>query len=377
MSEPPRLTIGIDASRAGSERQTGTERYSRRVIESMLAIPGQIRFRLYLNGDRPLDLAEREAVCQRLIPFPRLWTHLRLSTELALHAVDALFVPAHVVPPVHPRATVVTIHDLGYLYEPGAHTTRARRYLDWSTRWSARMASRVIAISGATRDDLVRHYQVREDRIRVVPHGVDERFRPMDQHEAAAAVTTLRVRPPYLLFVGTLQPRKNLARLIAAFDRVADDYPDLALVLAGKRGWLAEQIDSALAVSRHRERIVLLGHAPDAVLPALYAGAAALALPSLAEGFGLPVLEAMACGTPVLISDRGALPEVGGDAALVIDPLDVCAIAAGLVRLLDPTERVARSAAGIARAAGFSWARTGEQTLEVIMEAVRAGARRR
>ena len=377
MAEPRPRTIGVDASRSGSTLLTGTERYSRRVIEAMLTLPGNTRFRLYVNGDRPLDLTATANACQRLIPFPRLWTHLRLSTEIALHRVDALFVPAHVVPPVHPRATVVTVHDLGYLREPGAHTPGSRRYLDWSTRWSVFAASRVIAISVATRDDLIRYYRVPEARIRVVPHGVDERFRPMDPNAGDVVLGPLGIRRPYLLFVGTLQPRKNLARLIAAFDRIADEHPDLSLVLAGKRGWLADRIDLALAASRHRERIVLPGHVPDDALPALYAGAVALALPSLYEGFGLPVLEAMACGTSVLVSDRGSLPDIGGGVALAVDPLDEGAIAGGLSRLLEPAERARRSAAGIARAAEFSWARTGRETLDVILEAADIGARRR
>ncbi|HET9014835.1 MAG TPA: glycosyltransferase family 1 protein [Thermomicrobiaceae bacterium] len=372
MPERPPATIGIDASRAGTTHLTGTERYSRRVIEGILALHEPERLRLYVNGDRPLALDDGARACQRLIPFPRLWTHLRLSAELARHPVNALFVPAHVVPPIHPRATVVTVHDLGYLHEPGAHTPSARRYLDWSTRWSARAARLLIAISRATRDDLIRYYGVPDGKIRVVPHGVDERFGPMDP-AAAAAVAPLGVRPPYILFVGTLQPRKNLARLIRAFDRLAGERPELTLVLAGRRGWLAEQIDAALARSPHRDRILLLGHAPDDALPSLYAGASALALPSLSEGFGLPVLEAMACGTPALVSDRGALPEVGGEAALVVDPLDEEAIARGLARLLEPTERARRSETGRQWAATFTWARTAEHSLEVIREAMSMG----
>ncbi len=369
------LTIAIDASRAATGQLTGTERYSRKIIEAMIATGRNHRYLLYLNQAGPIDLVLPATARQRPIPFPRLWTHVRLSVEVLRQPVDALFIPAHVVPPVHPKATVVTIHDLGYLYEPDSHTTWSRRYLDWSTRWSVTTARRIIAISGATRDDLVRHYGAPPEKIRVIPHGIDDGFHPLRQDVAAREVRRLGFQQPYILFVGTIQPRKNVARLIAAFDILADSNPELELVLAGKRGWLAERIDAAIRTSRHRSRIRITGHVPDASLPALYSGARAVVLPSLYEGFGLPALEAMASGTPVVVSNRGALPEIAGDAALIVDPLSSQAIAAGLTATLDPATRARRIEAGIRHAARFRWTTAGQQTLEVIEEA--AGISRR
>src|SRR5690606_20763773 len=144
---------------------TGTERYSRRIIEALTAAGPDYAYRLYLNRREPIPLRLPANAEQRPIPSPRLWTHLRLSAERARHRVDALFVPAHVIPPIHPRASVVTIHDLGYLHEPEAHTPRARRYLDWSTRWSVWTAAKVIAISATTRDDLIQAYRVPPEKI--------------------------------------------------------------------------------------------------------------------------------------------------------------------------------------------------------------------
>ena len=365
------LTIGIDASRAVTVRPTGTERYSRRIIEELLEQGSEQRFRLYLNGRRPLDLPLRASTEQRLIPLPRLWTHLRLSAELALHPVDTLFIPSHVVPPVHPRATVVTIHDLGYLHEPEAHTDWSRRYLDWSTRWSVRAAHRIIAISNTTKRDLVERYHVPPDRISVVYHGIDERFKPATDDERAHVRhgIGLGVDDRFILFVGTLQPRKNLVRLIEAFETIADREPNLKLVLAGRRGWKIDEIDQAIKSSRHRARIILPGHVPDGDLPALYSAAAVVALVSLYEGFGLPALEAMTCGAPVLVSERGSLPEVTGDAAIMIDPLDTRAIAAGLRSHLDPNERNRWSERGRRRAARFTWQQSGRDTLEILTNA--------
>jgi glycosyltransferase involved in cell wall biosynthesis len=363
------LTIAIDASRAATGQLTGTERYSRQIIEAVIAAGRNHRYLLYLNQAGPIDLALPATARQRPIPFPRLWTHFRLSVEILRQPVDALFIPAHVVPPVHPRATVVTIHDLGYLYEPDSHTTWSRRYLDWSTRWSVATARRIIAISGATRDDLVRHYGAAPEKIRVIPHGIDDGFHPLRQDVVTREVSRLGFSQPYILFVGTIQPRKNVARLIAAFDILAESNPELELILAGKRGWLAERIDAAIRSSRHRDRIRITGHVPDASLPALYNGAQAVVLPSLYEGFGLPALEAMASGTPVVVSNRGALPGIAGDAALIVDPLSPQAIAAGLTAAIDPATRARRIEAGIQHAARFRWATAGQQTLEVIEEA--------
>lgn len=365
------LTIGVDASRASTERPSGTERYSRRIIEELIDQGVDQRFRLYLNQRQPLDLPQRASTSQRLIPFPRLWTHLRLSTELAIHPIDVLFIPAHVVPPVHPRATVVTIHDLGYLHEPDAHTDWSRRYLDWSTRWSVRAARHVIAISDTTKEDLIERYRVPAERISVVYHGIDERFQPKGNAETVRARGRLRLEADerFILFVGTLQPRKNLVRLIEAFETIADDDPDLKLVLAGRRGWKFDAIEHALATSRHRARILLPGHVPDVDLPALYSSATVVVLISLYEGFGLPALEAMACGAPVLVSDRGSLPEITGDAAVIVDPLDANAIVAGLRLLLDPANRSRRVEHGRQHASRFTWHQSGRDTLEILINA--------
>ena len=247
--------------------------------------------------------AAGEPVC---IPFPRLWTHVRLSVEMLRRRPGVLFVPAHVVPALHPPS-VVTIHDLGYLHHPEAHPASQRRMLHWSTRWSVFAARRIIAISENTKRDLIRSYRVPEEKIAVIPHGVAAEFAPAN----AGAVSDVRARyglgARYVLAVGTVQPRKNLARLAAAVRQLNDNGTRIDLAIAGKQGWLAADVMYEIENERASPFVRLLGYVPDADLPALYTGADVFAMPSLYEGFGMPVLEAMACGVPVVAADRSSL----------------------------------------------------------------------
>ncbi len=361
-------TIGIDASRVRTKGVTGTERYTRRVIEHLLQRPSSFRFRLYRNtpGEFPFPIDRAEI---RVIPFPRLWTHVRLAVELARHPVALLFIPAHVLPLWCPVPAVVTVHDLGYRYEPQAHPLPQRLYLELGTWWSVRRARRIIAISQTTANDLIRFYRVPPERIAVIPHGVDTQFFPRSPQDCAVVRHRYALHRPYLLHVGTLQPRKNLVRLVRAFELLAQHDSDLELVLIGKRGWLAEPIERAIAESPFHERIHWLGHVDDADLPALYSAAEVFVFPSLYEGFGLPVLEAMACGTPVVASQRGALSEIARP-ALVCDPLDPRSIAEAISAARQPHQRISLSVTGRAHAAHFTWERTAEDTLATLTAAL-------
>ena len=219
------MLIGIDASRATVARRTGTETYSLHLIRHLIGLGAEHRFRLYTNGRPPAGLFRRSAPANvevRSIPFPRLWTHLRLSVEMAVRPPDVLFVPAHVLPLIHPRRSVVTVHDLGYLHYPEAHQAADRRYLAWSTRWNARQAAAVLADSTATAADLVQAYDTDARKVRVVYLGRDEALAPVREVGVLAEVRArCGVGERYLLYVGTLQPRKNLVRVVEAFARRA------------------------------------------------------------------------------------------------------------------------------------------------------------
>ncbi|MCY4023447.1 MAG: glycosyltransferase family 1 protein [Anaerolineaceae bacterium] len=360
------MRVAIDASRATVARATGTEHYSRELIRALLRLGPEHEYHLFFRDDPPAGLFSGRHVVQHVIPLPRLWTHLRLAAALYALRPDVSFVPAHSLPLFLPGPALVTVHDLGFHHFPDAHPPRARRYLAWSTRHSAQRASLVLADSQATADDLCDFCEIAPEKIRVVYPGLT----PLPIGDASALRRKYDLPPRYYLFLGTLQPRKNLPTIVAAWQRWRTTNPDddAALVLAGGRGWLLDNREFA-----GLEDVYLPGYIDDEDRGALYAGARALLFPSLHEGFGFPVLEAMHCGTPVITSVTSSLPELAGDAALLVEPGDVKGIARQMTRLQKDRalrNRLVRS--GQARAARFSWERAARATLLALQDA--AGA---
>jgi glycosyltransferase involved in cell wall biosynthesis len=376
------MQIGIDASRALRARRTGTERYSLEIIRHLLALPEAAahQWRLYSDAQPDPSCAARLAAAgQRnvewqILPARRLWTHRTLAAAVTHDRPEVLFVPAHVLPfTIDPRRlppSVVTIHDLGYHWFPQAHTRPQRLYLEAGTRWSAAAATRVIAVSRATAADLNRVYDVAPAKIDVI-HEACAAPELVTAEQVAAVRRQYGLMRPYALFVGTLQPRKNVVRLAQAYAALASARSlDFDLVLAGAPGWLSAPIVAELEALQLGARIRRLGYVPDEALPALLAGARLFCLVSLYEGFGLPVLEAQSYGVPVMTANNSSLPEVAGDAALLVDPTDVDAIADAMLRLSqDEPLRQQLIAAGHANVKRFSWEKAARETLEVLMRA--------
>jgi glycosyltransferase involved in cell wall biosynthesis len=375
------LHIAIDASRVTVARRTGTEHYALRLIRALVALESPHRFTLYFR-DTPapglLPEADRvggRARC-RVIPLRRLWTHIRFAAALWADRPDVTFVPAHTLPIFFPGRAVVTVHDLGYRRFPEAHPRTERLYLDLTTRFSARRARRILADSQATRDDLTDLYRIDPGKIVIAYPGVEGISRA-DSEAIAAARTRYGIPACYFLFLGTIQPRKNIRRLAEAFARYIELTGDAeaALVLAGKPGWLIDPARDVLAALPEavQGRIILAGYVADADVSGLYSGALALVFPSLYEGFGFPVLEAMRCETPVLCANTSSLPELAGDAALLVDPLDVAAMAAGMARLArEPALRAELAARGRQQAAAFTWERAARAALQTLERAAQA-----
>lgn len=368
MTAPHPLRIAIDASRTTVTQRTGTETYALQLLQHLQQLETTHHMTLYFRDQPTPSLFEvKPNWSQQVIPWPRMWTHLRFAAELWRTWPDVTFVPAHTLPRFFPGAAVVTVHDLGYLHFPDAHPEDERRYLDWSTRYSAGRATYVLADSQATADDLVRHYNTPPEKIKVVYPGHDDSLNPVtDPAVIARAQAKYGIQGAYLFFMGTLQPRKNIQRLVQAYAhwRTTATEP-VQLVLGGKPGWLYDE-----AWGQGVEGVVLTGYIADEDVAALYSGALAFVFPSLYEGFGFPVLEAMRCETPVLCSNTSSLPELADDAALVIDPLEVSAIAHGIDRLVtDAALRRSLIERGKHRIQHFTWQNTAQQTLTVLERA--------
>jgi glycosyltransferase involved in cell wall biosynthesis len=384
------MHVAIDA-RYVSRLQSGVGHYTQRLVEGLAAIDARNRYTcLVVRGGPDLPGPEWDHARWRRWPtrvsFENhvagdLWLLGYLPIRLRRLAVDVYHGPAVFLPLIKlGYRTVVTIHDLVSFLFPETVPRKYALYMRLMTRLAVRSADRIIAVSGATRDDLTRVLRVPEEKVVVIHEAVAPEFATGgDPAAVTGVIERYDIRPPYCLFVGNLEPRKNLSRLIEAFGllrargaAVSGGRP-LQLVLVGTRGWLYSGIFGTVATQGATPDIVFTGYVPAADLPALYAGAECFVFPSLYEGFGLPVLEAMAAGTPVVASRVGAIPEVAGDAALLVDARRPVELAEAIETVLtDATLRARLITRGRARARLFTWEAVARQTLAVY-ESAHAG----
>lgn len=383
-STGPPLRVAIDVT-SGINQGAGVGRATREAVTALAARPEPLDLRLFYTpeatpvaraGERWLaELADRsERVRVRRLPFParwtaRLWLRLRLPlpAELVTGRVDLLLAPDFVAPPTAWARTIVTIHDLSYLAVPQYADPGLRRYLSGAVPRSLRRAAHVVAVSETTRREAIERLGLTPDRVSVVYNGVDPAFRPLPPATVDEVRRRLALPERFILTLGTLEPRKNHLGLIQAFAQLQESEPAVSLLVAGRRGWLDEPIFRAVEELGLQASVRFLGGVDDADLPALLNAAAVVAYPSFYEGFGLPPLEAMACGTPVVTSTGGALPEVCGEAALLVDPADTAGLADAIGRaLMDRALRTTLRERGLRRAAGFTWANTAAGLVEVF-----------
>lgn len=375
------MRVLLDYTSALNQRG-GVGRYTRSLVAALeharcpdveLVLWSARRSEPVLAGSRDAD--QRVHV----LPVPERWLtigwhrlHIPLPVEAIAGPADVVHAPDFVAPP-HRAPAVVTIHDLSYLVTPDYAYPNLRRYLSVAVPRSLRRAEGVVAVSQATADDLTRFYDVDASRITVIRNGIDPLFHPTPHEETHRALAQLELRQPYFVMVGTIEPRKNHRVVLRAFEMLAATRPEASLVIVGRPGWMAEGIMADIDAATRRCRVRHLTDIEDALLPALYAGSTALVYPSWYEGFGLPVVEAMACGTAVVTSDRGALAEVAGNAALLVPPESPEAIAAAMGQMLDsPTHRRILVEAGAARAHEFTWATAASAHLALYRSVVAA-----
>ncbi len=369
------MTVYLDVS-AAVHRRAGLGRYAESLVRALVAAAPN-RYGLFYNRERGVEpLAGLELPTRTVGLGYKPWRMLVWLGQLTHIGLDRLLPDAelfhateHLLLPLRSTPAVLTVHDLIFRHLPQHHKPLNRWYLNLTMPLYCRRASHIIAVSEHTRQDLIAAYGLPPDRITPIHEAADPRFRPQPPEKVAVVGARYRLPHRYLLFVGTIEPRKNLTRLLEAFELLHAEGLTDGLVIVGKAGWLYEGFFTRLERSPARHAVLLTGYVPDDDLPAVYAGAQALVLPSLYEGFGLPVLEAMACGTPVACSRLSSLPEIGGDAALYFDPKETDDIFTALRSLLTDAELQADlRRRGIEQAGRFSWERTARETARVYRQ---------
>lgn len=361
--------IGIDASRANALTRTGTEWYAYNLIQELKkTIPDTYRVVLYSREPLRDGLEELPAHWEsRVLKWPwRFWTQIRLSWEMLRRPPDILFVPAHTLPIILPGRASVTLHDVAFMAFPEAYSLPSRLYHAWATRFAVKHAHPILTVSEFSKGEITKWFDVQDERITVTPLGFDaERYGPVDDTTVADTVRRYAISRPYFLFVGRLETKKNIGGLLASFRKFQEMWPDdrVSLVLVGKHGYgYEDEVREGLP-----EDVIEPGYVCQDDMRALYAGAEALVFVSKYEGFGLPAIEAFACGTPVIASDITSLPEVCGDAALFVDPDSPEEIARAMHRIVvDDAVRGHLAEKGKVRAGEYTWKKTAALTWEAL-----------
>lgn len=362
------MRIAIDA-RLIHYRPGGIAEYTRHLITELAALDPQSEYSVlhHVRAQENLTPAPNFKRINIFTPSHHRLERWSLAAELLPRRLNLLHSPDLIPPAWGAQHRVITVHDLHFLHYPQYMTAESLRYYRDQAQWAVRTADHILVDSVATRQDLIDLLHVPAEKMTVHMLGVTPEFKPLPEAVVQDCRRRYGLPSSYLLFVGTYEPRKNITGLLDAYHLLRQTHTDLPpLVLVGRRGWLYEDIFAKVEALKLSDRVIWVENAPITDLPALYNGGLALVLPSHYEGFGLTALESMACGTPVITSDRGSLPEVVGDAGLLVSPDDPAEIAACMKHLLmDSALRSRLSAAGLARAATFTWRRTAEQTLAV------------
>lgn len=372
------MRIGVDLSAIQSTK-SGVDWYTHHIIKEMIGLVGPDEH-LYLFSNRETGFeadakaSEKVTLVRSRVRYQEPWRQLFLPLLLKKHRIDVCFFTNFVISVLSSCPMVLTIHDFSFKLFPRTHSLRNVIWARSLVPISVRRCRRIIAVSNHTKLDLLRLMNVDRDKVSVVYEGAAAQFVPEPEPGDADVLAHYDIRQPYVLYVGTLEPRKNLGTLVMSFDMMAESIENVQLVLAGRRGWMAQDIFDEIKIRDLLPRVRITGYVPDEHLAALYRQAAAFVYPSLYEGFGLPPLEAMTSGTPVIVSQSSSLPEVIGDAGLYVNPLDAAGLAAAMEKVLsDSGLAAALVEKGLQQAGRFSWRQAAEETMAILRETARTG----
>ncbi|HEY5601312.1 MAG TPA: glycosyltransferase family 1 protein [Patescibacteria group bacterium] len=380
--------IGIDGNEANVIHRVGSGQYGFELLCALAKIKTDHKFEIFLKNQPHEDLPKESSNwVYRVFGPKKLWTQIALPMNLYLGSpkIDVFFSPSHYAPRFSNVKQVITIFDLSYIHFPQSFAKKDLYQLrNWSA-YSVGKADKIITISQSSKKDIIEIYKIKPEKITVTYPGVGEQFSPRSGGEVKSVMNKYGINSDYIIYVGTLQPRKNLVRLLEAVEKVirqlglealrgeqpksltTQEPNNLVLVIVGKKGWLYDEIFSAVKELNLEGKVIFTDFVPDDDLPALFSGAKAYVNVSLWEGFGIPVAEAQACGTPVVVSNTSSLPEVVGDSGVQVDPEDADSIARGILKIVTD-EKFAQSLVknGFENIKRFSWENCAKQTLEVL-----------
>jgi len=370
------MKIAVYANEITRQGESGVKTYSLEIINHLLQTDDKNEYILYCKKDIEDKVVVQKAKMVVAGRKKHLWAFTVFAKLVKAERPDVVFMPVQTFPflirPKGKLKIVITVHDVAFLFFPQYFTFVRRQILQFHTKRAVKFADRVIVPSEATKNDLVRAYGVNPKKIKVIYHGASKNLLKMaDKNDPR--VIGLSGKNPYVLYVGSVQPRKNIVRLVQAFDMLKSSgkFNEHKLIICGGKGWLYEKIYQQMCGSAYSEDIILVGDANNDLLASLYTSATLLVMPSLYEGFGLPVVEAMSFGLPVVCADNSSLSEIADGAALLVDAYSPEDIFRKVERILeDGNLRLELSRKGLARAKDFNWEKTAEETLEVI-ESVR------
>lgn len=374
------MVIGIDGSEAQNEKRVGVSEYAYNFIHALYRISnkekGENKYIIFLKDSNISALPpERDDFIYKIIPGNRFWIFRNLLPSLYKEKnIDVFFTPTHYLPLFTPIPQVCTIHDLGYLM----FSEQFKKYDFWQLKyWTAislYISKYIISVSETTKKDIVRHYKYSQNKIEVVEHGINHDVfnRDISNNLVRQVKNKYKIRDNYILYVGTLKPSKNIEGTIKAFSKFLSNNQiyskDYQLVIAGRKGWLYEKVFETVKNENLEDKVIFTDYISLEDKLALYKGARFLISPSFWEGFGMHVLEAMACGTPVLVSSEGSLPEVAGECGIYVDPYNINDISKGIAKLvmMNKTEYNKLSDSCYKRSLSYSWEKTVKKTLKVL-----------